>query len=174
MRQITSTITVAMALLMSASVALADDAADFLPNAMQTSMAQVELAKLAQKNAQSSGVNALGVRLQRDHARIGKILETVAQQKGVTTPVSLDGSRRAVIDALSDKTGAEFDAAYTMQMVTDQQKAIALFTAAADSGDPELGKIAKLALPTLREDEHLADSFAKLNPNYNVQAVARR
>jgi putative membrane protein len=159
---------------MTAGVALADDSSDFLSKAMQTSLAQVELGKLAQKSAQSSGVNALGARLERDHARIGKILSMVAQQKGMTTPVTLDGSRRAEIDALSDKTGAEFDAAYTTQMVSDQQKAIALFTAAAGSGDPDLRKIAKLALPTLRDDAHLADSFAKLNPSSGVQAVARR
>jgi putative membrane protein len=136
-------------------------------------MTQVELAKIAQKNAQSTGVNALGVRLQRDHARIGKILATVANQKGVTVPVSLDS--HAVIDSLSAKSGAEFDAAYSAQMVSDHEKAIALFSAAESSSDPDLRQIAKLALPTLREDERLAASFEKLNPSYNnVQAVARR
>jgi putative membrane protein len=163
-----------MALLMAAGVAAADASSDFLTKAMQASLGQVELGKLAQKNAQSSGVNALGVRLEHDHARIGKILTMVARQKGVTLPVALDGSRKSIVDALSAKTGAAFDAAYTAQMLSDHQKAIALFTTAANSSDPELNRIAKLALPTLREDERLAESFAKLNPGYDVQAVATR
>ena len=174
MRRTTSTMLVAMALLMAAAVAWADPSSDFLAKAMQASLGQVELGKLAQKNAQSSGVNALGVRLQHDHARIGKILTMVALKKGVTVPVALDGKRKSVVDALSARTGADFDAAYTAQMLSDHQKAIALFTAAAGSGDPDLSRIAQLALPTLREDEHLVESFAKLNPGYDVAAVATR
>ncbi len=166
----------AMALLMTSGLALADapqanPADEFLANALQTSMTQVELGKLAQKNAQSAGVNALGVRLQRDHARIGKMLATLANQKGVTVPVSLDS--HAAIDSLSAKSGAEFDAAYSAQMVRDHETAIALFTAAESSSDADLRQVARLALPTLREDERLAASFDKLNPN-SVQAVARR
>jgi len=67
----------------------------------------------------------------------------------MTTPVSLEGGGRSVIESLSTKSGAEFDAAYTAQMVRDQEKAVALFTAAADSGDPDLVQLAKWALPTL-------------------------
>jgi hypothetical protein len=59
-------------------------------------------------------------------------------------------------------------------MLSDHQKAIALYTTAATSSDPDLNRIATLALPTLREDERLAESFAKLNPGYDVQAVATR
>ena len=174
MRHASSTLIVAMTLFGMSGVARADAPADFLAKAMQTSMAEVELGKLAQKNAQSSGVNALGVRLERDHARIGKILAMIAREKGVTIPVSLDSGRRSVIDSLSAKRGAEFDAAYSAQMVSDHEKAVALFTATAESGDAELSRLAKLALPTLREDERLAGSFEKLNPGDNVQSVARR
>ncbi len=174
MRRTSSTLLVALTFLMAASAALADAPSDFLTKATQISMAEVALGKLAQKNAQSAGVNALGVRLERDHARIGKILATVAREKGVTVPVSLEGGGGSAMESLSAKTGAEFDAAYTAQMVSDQTKAVALFTAAAESGDADLSQLAKMVLPTLREDARLAGSFEKLNPGANVPAVASR
>jgi putative membrane protein len=173
MRRATSTLIVAVISVLTSAVALADAPSDFLTKAIQGSMAQIELGKLAQKNAESGGVNALGVRLERDHARIGKILATLAQQKGVTVPVALEGSRSVVRQSLSTKHGADFDAAYSLQMVSDHQKAIALFTAAADSTDPDVSQVAKMVLPVLREDERLASSFAKLNEG-NLQAITAR
>jgi len=56
MRNASSTRIVTLILLMAAGAAWADAQTDFLAKAMQTSMAEVELGKLAQKNAQSSGV----------------------------------------------------------------------------------------------------------------------
>lgn len=173
MRRATSTLIVAVMSLLTSAVALADAPSEFLAKAIQGSMTQVELGKLAQTNAASSGVNALGVRLARDHARIGKLLAMLAQEKGVTVPVALESSRAVERESLSAKHGAEFDAAYSTQMVSDHEKAVALFTAAADSSDPDVSQVAKLALPVLREDERLASSFAKLSEG-NVQAVAAR
>ena len=91
---------IAATLLLTTGAALADAPADLLARAMQVSMTQVELGKLAQKNAESSGVNALGVRLEHDHARIGKMLETIARDRQVAVPTSPDGSHRAVIESL--------------------------------------------------------------------------
>lgn len=146
-----------------------------LAKALQASMAEVELGKLAQKNAQSSGVNALGVRLQRDHARIGKILTAVSHERGMVAPVSLDSSQRAQIETLSAKSGADFDTAYVGQMVTNHNAAVVLFTALAQCDDPELSRLATRALPILREDQRLADSYEKLTPaDDGVQAVARK
>ncbi|MEJ0037638.1 MAG: DUF4142 domain-containing protein [Gammaproteobacteria bacterium] len=145
-----------------------------LVKAMQASMVQVELGRLAQKNAQSTGVNALGARMERDHARIGKILTAISRDKGIAVSASLDSSQRALVESLDAKKGAEFDAAYAEQMVSEHGKVIALFTAVADSGDADLARLAKRVLPMLVEDQRLAGSYAKLNPNYDMQAVARR
>lgn len=177
--RITGSILVAMVLAAISAVALADAPAvkpseHFLAKALQASMVEVELGKLAQKNAQSTGVNALGARMQRDHARIGKVLSSVLKERGMVVPTSVDISQRAQIDALGTKTGADFDAAYVDLMVSNHQDAIALYTAVAESGDPELSPLARMALPTLREDQRLAGSYEKLNGSPDLQAVAAR
>jgi putative membrane protein len=154
---------IALILIGAASTAVADGTDEqFLVKAMQASMLEVQLGKLAQKNAQSTGVYALGERLARDHARIGKMLVNLSQEKGIAVPV-LDGSSREVVDTLADKRGADFDAAYTVQMVSTHAKAVALFTAVAESNDSELSLFAKRVLPMLREDGRLAGSYEKMS-----------
>ena len=172
MLRASSTLIIAAMTLLASTVALAEEPSDFLAKAIQVSKTEIELGKLAQRNAESSGVNALGARIERDHARIGKMLAILAQQKGVAVPVALESSGMAV-QSLSAKRGAQFDAAYSTQMVSDHETAIALFTAAANGSDPDLRQAAKLALPILREDERLASSFEKLSAG-NLQAVAAR
>jgi putative membrane protein len=177
MRHIIAKMIVAVALLMTAGVALADASSDFLAKAMQNSMAQVELGKLAQKNAESTGVNALGARLQRDHTRISKAFATVVRNKGMVVPVALESDQRAEIEALSTKRGADFDVAYVEQMVSNHEEAIARFTALANGSDQELGRLAKSALPLLQEDQRLVSSYEKLNnpaPVDNVPSLARQ
>jgi putative membrane protein len=171
---------VAIMLLTMAGAAAADAPASStqqdLTMALQASMAQVELGKLAQKNAQSTGVNALGARLQRDHTRISKAFATVVRNKGMVVPVALESGQRAAIEALSAKRGADFDVAYVVQMASNHEEAIALFTTLANGSDQELGRLAKSALPLLQEDQRLVSSYEKLNaaPVDNVPALARK
>jgi len=156
------------------AVPAAGSSEQFLAKALQASMVEVELGKLAQKNAQSTGVNALGERMQRDHARIVKVLSGLSRSKGMTVPTSLDSGQLAQIESLGTKTGADFDTAYVELMVRKHEEAMVLYTAVAEGSDPELSQVAKLALPTLREDQRLAGSYEKLNADSDVQAVAAR
>ena len=173
---------VAMVLLAMTGAALADTAAvpaggpseQFLAKALQASMVEVELGKLAQKNAQSTGVNALGDRMRRDHSRIVKVLSAASRSKGMTVPTSLESGQRAQIESLGTKSGADFDAAYVELMVRTHEEAMARYTAVAEGSDPELSQLAKVALPTLREDQRLAGSYEKLTAAAGLQAVARR
>src|SRR3954454_17724821 len=93
--RVSAPIVVTLALLLTAGAASAETPAgnsseQLLAKALQRSMVQVELGKLAQRNAQSTEVNALGDRLARDHARIGKILAAVSRDRGMTVATSLD------------------------------------------------------------------------------------
>lgn len=146
----------------------------FLEKATQNAMTEVALGKLAEKNARSMGINALGSRLARDHARMNTILGQISQDKGLPVVTSLDSDHRAIVERLSSKTGAEFDIAYAALMVSDHAKAIALFSEAAESDDPDLAAFAKSALPALREQKRLADSFQKMTSNYHLEPAVQR
>ena len=162
----------AVLLMAAAGTALADASSDqFIVKAMQNSMLEVQLGKLAQKNAQTTGVYALGERLARDHARISKMLAVIIKAKGIEVPASLDASYSDVVETLANKNGPEFEAAYTEQMVNAHEKAIVLFTTVAEGNDPELSHFAKQVLPMLREDVRLASSYEKMSA---ITTVASR
>jgi len=146
----------------------------FLEKATQNAMTEVELGKLAEKNARSMGINALGGRLARDHARMNKILGLISQDKGLSVPMALDSDHRAIVESLRTKTGAEFDVAYASLMVSDHASAIALFSEAAASEDEDIAAFAKSALPALREQKRLADNFQKMTANYRLETTAQR
>lgn len=145
----------------------------FLAQATQNAMTEVALGKLAEKNARSMGINALGSRMVRDHSRMNRILRLISSDKGISVPSSLDAEHRAIVDSLGLKTGAEFDVAYATMMVSDHAKAIALFSEAAQSEDEDVAVFAKSALPALREQKRLADSFQKMAAGYRVEPAAR-
>jgi putative membrane protein len=141
----------------------------FLTEAIQDAMTEVELGKLAQRNARSTGVNALGSRLARDHGRMNSILSLICRDKGVTVPTALDSEHRAIVDGLSAMSGTQFDIAYTALLVSNHADAITVFSEAAQGDDAALAAFAKSALPALREHKRLADSFQKMTAGYDVQ-----
>jgi putative membrane protein len=148
--------------------------AAFITEAGQNALTAVELGKLAQKNARSRGISALGSRLARDHSRMNAVLNLISREKGLDAPVELDGEHRAIVDRLSALSGVEFDSAYATLMASDHANAITLFTQAAEGDDPDLAEFAKRTLPSLREHKRLADVYVKVATDNGLEQVTRR
>jgi putative membrane protein len=148
--------------------------AAFIVEAGQNALTAVELGKLAQKNASSPGISALGSRLARDHGRMSSLLGLIAREKGFEAPVELDAEHRAVVERLSALSGVEFDSAYTTLMASDHANAITLFMQAAKGDDPDLAEFARRTLPSLREHKRLADVYVKIATDNGLEQVARR
>lgn len=153
----------------AAGSAAASASEAFLQTALLSSRAEVELGELAQKNAGSTGVNALGTRLARDHKRIGKILEMLSQERGLVIPAAQVSDQRSVIDELSSKKGEEFDAAYAERMVISHSALIELFDEATTSDDPDVAAFAQQALPLLKEGKRLAEVYRDVTSRGRTQ-----
>jgi len=95
----------------------------------------------------------------RDHSKANEQLASLAKSKGLSVPLSLDAEHRAIVQKLSNKKGAEFDAAYVKQMQEDHANTVALFQSATKSTDADLAAFANNTLPTLEQHEHLADDL---------------
>jgi putative membrane protein len=140
--------------------------AQFLQKAMLGSMLEVELGEVAQRNAATTGIHALGSRMVRDHGKIGRILQMLSKDKGVVVPASLASDDRSTVTALSTKTGVEFDAAYAQRMVVSHEKLIALFDEATTGSDPDVAEFARRALPILREGKRLAEVYREVTSRH--------
>ena len=127
---------------------------------------EVELGRLAQQRGGGGEVKRFGERMVQDHTRLNADLQRIAAARGVPLPTKLGREREAVLDQISRLSGAEFDSAYSKQVVMDHQRAVASFDQQAlTARDPELKAWAAQALPTLRE--HLQTARA-LSPNVTL------
>jgi len=136
--------------------------ADFIKEAAQGGMVEVELGKLAQEKASNDKVKQFGKRMEQDHSKANSELKKLASNKGVEIPTTLDSKHQSKIDKLTKLSGAEFDKEYTDDMVSDHKDDIKKFQSVADKGkDADLKKFASKTLPTLKQHLQLAESAAQ-------------
>ena len=133
----------------------------FLIEAAQGGMAEVQLGQLAQQRAASSAVKQFGLRMVQDHTQANNQLLQLSTQKGVTLPPELDARHAAVREQLSQLSGSSFDQAYMNAMIQDHIDTISLFQREAEQGQAQDVKAwASSTLPTLQEHLQMARTVA--------------
>lgn len=137
----------------------APDPSEFVKKATQDGMTEVKAAKVALTKSQDPTIRSFAQRMVADHTKAGTELATIAMTKGLEVPSDLDAEHQKMVDALSVKTGSEFDLTYSQHMNMDHSKAIELFESAANSSDADLAGFAKKTLPTLKEHKKLAEKL---------------
>lgn len=100
-----------------------------------------------------------------DHGKVNAELRSLAQRKKleVEDDASLTDKAKA---SLLDLRDASFDPAYANNQVAAHEKAVELFTRAADNlTDPDLQAFARTQLPTLKHHLEMARALAKAHPS---------
>jgi len=134
---------------------------DFIKEAAQGGMMEVQLGKAAQEKASNEKVKDFGKRMEQDHSKANDELKKIASDKGVQLSSDLDKKHKSKMDKLAKLSGAEFDRQYMRDMVSDHKDDIKKFQNEADKGkDADLKKFASQTLPTLKEHLQLAESAA--------------
>ena len=124
---------------------------NFVMQAAQTGMLEVQLGKLAVQRGSSAGVKQYGQQMVDEHTQANQELMQLAMQKGVEVPTEMSSQNKALIDRLSGLSGTSFDTAYKQAMLDSHKQAIALFQAQSQQGqDPELKAWATKTLPNLQ------------------------
>jgi putative membrane protein len=133
----------------------------FVTKAAEGGKAEVELAALAQQKASSDAVKSLAKRIADDHQQANRDLETIAGQKNISLPDSLNAEHAALKSKLEAASGAAFDQQYVAAMIKDHKKDIGEFQhAAAHAADADIKAFASKTLPTLQEHLRQAESAA--------------
>jgi putative membrane protein len=148
--------------------------ATFVKKAAQAGLTEVALAKQASSQAQDPKVKQFAEHMVQDHSNANDQLTSIARQKGLEVPSSLDAEHEAIVKKMSSKSGAAFDAAYSKQMVTDHKKAVALFEGASKSSDSDLAAFAQKTLPTLKEHEQMAHELPGVMHSASATDSARQ
>lgn len=138
----------------SAQGQLSKDDRNFIMEAAQGGMMEVQMGKLAQEKGQSDGVKQFGKRLEEDHSKANQELMDIAKKNGVNVPASLDKKHQAQVEKMSKVKPDEFDRRFAKEMVDDHEKDVKKFRRQAEKGqNAELKQFAGKTTPIL--EEHL-------------------
>jgi putative membrane protein len=135
---------------------------EFVMNAAEANIAEIDLGTLAQAKALSTDVKTFGKRMVDDHQKALDRLKTVATSEKITLPTHLDSKDQSLKDRLETLSGAAFDRAYMNAMVRDHRQDVANFRAEMkDAKVADVKQYATATLPTLEEHLRLAQSTDK-------------
>ncbi len=127
------------------------DDAQFLVNAAEINLEEIQLAELAEHNSNVTEVKNLGKMMEEEHSKCLSDLAGLAKKKSITIPTSATEKAQNTYKDLSKKTGLDFDKKYCDMMVSGHKDAIALFEkASTESVDADIKEWALATLPTLR------------------------
>jgi putative membrane protein len=125
--------------------------AEFLVNAAEINLEEIQLGQLAQQNGKTTHVRELGKMMEEAHTQSMNDLTILAQNKMISIPTSPTDDAKDTYERLNKKTGKDFDEAYADKMVSKHKDAVKAFEKAAeDCNDPEIKNWAATSLPNLR------------------------
>lgn len=140
---------------------------NFIMNASQGGMKEVNTGKLAETKAQSSDLKSFAMRMVNDHTKANmQLMKIVKAEKYdfITPPASTTAPDPLLVSC----SKSDFDKIYIKMMIMDHKQTIKLFQNAADNAvDQQIKEFAEATLPTLKM--HLAD-IEKIAKQMGLQA----
>lgn len=131
--------------------------AEFVRDAADGGMAEVQLANIAKQKASSQAVKDFAQMMIDDHSKANDELKDLATTENLTVPSSISSDQQSEIDKLNRLSGTEFDQEYMDFMVDDHKKDVDKFEEASKNiTDPQLKAWVDKTLPTLRHHLDMA------------------
>jgi putative membrane protein len=129
----------------------------FVKDSGAANMAEVELGRLAATKASREEVKKFGQQMVDEHEKANDELKTIAKNKNIALPETMDAAHKAVHDRLARLSGAAFDRSYMREMVAGHRKVAAEFRTESSSGkDNDVKAYAAKMLPTI--EQHLKEA----------------
>lgn len=147
----------------NATLGIAPKTQDFVTEAAQSDMLEIETSKLAQANGNAS-IKAFATQMVADHTKTSAELKAaIADNKiAVTVPSSLDKAHQDKLDKLKKLQGAEFVKEYKSMQVSAHKDAVSLFERYAKGGEnTQLKTWAGKTLPALQHHLQMAQDMEK-------------
>lgn len=101
-----------------------EDDADFLIDAAEINLCEIEIGKLAQEKGVSPDVKNFGKMLVADHQKALEETKALAAKKAITLPTAITEDGREKHDKLKAESAADFDKKFANMMVDGHEDAI--------------------------------------------------
>jgi putative membrane protein len=129
-----------------------EDDSQFLVDAAEVDMKEIELGKLAQTKATNADVKAFAKMMIDEHTKSSADTKALAGKKNVSLPMALTDKGQDAMKDLNDETGMDFDKKYVDMMVDGHEKTIDKMEKASEKAKEEDVRMwAANMLPTLRK-----------------------
>ncbi|AEI51815.1 DUF4142 domain-containing protein [Runella slithyformis] len=136
--------------------------ANFLSDAANRGILEVELGKLAIQKASSAPVKAFAQMMVNDHTKANNDLKALADQMKLRIPASLSDQNRMKIEAITKNDDKDFDREYIHAMVKNHRTTTEIFQSEAHDGYDSLIKAyASKTLPVLMHHREMAEKLSK-------------
>jgi len=124
---------------------------DFVTKAVESCLAEIDLGRLAAKQAEDGEVRKFARRMIDDHEGLRKELAGLLDGKRIELPERADAEHQLIAKRLAAKKGPPFDQTYLERRVGDQEAVLGMFERQARFGrDDRVKDWAGKKLPDLR------------------------
>ncbi|HEX8548404.1 MAG TPA: DUF4142 domain-containing protein, partial [Cytophagaceae bacterium] len=121
---------------------------DFMVNVALSNLAEIELGQVAATRGALDTVKAYGRAMVAEHTLAQNELKTLAANKQVTLPTTLDTMHVALKQRLQNLSGRQFDSVYVNSQIMDHTKTKAIFETEINAGkDADVKSYANKNLP---------------------------
>ena len=114
------------------SVDSKEDDSEFLVDATEINLEEIEIGKLAQTKSTNPEVKKFGKMLVDEHTKSADEVKAIAQSRNFSLPTSITEEGKDEYDKLNEKTGVDFDKKFADMMVDGHEKAIDKFKKASE------------------------------------------
>jgi len=137
---------------------LANADQNFLNEAVEGDLAEIDVGKLAQEKGQNQDVKQFGRMLEQDHSQNLQKAKQTAQEMGFKPPTEPNAKQKQMYEQLSKLSGEQFDRQFAQDMVNDHKQDISKFEKEAKSKGP-FADFARQTIPTLEKHLQTAESL---------------
>lgn len=114
-------------------------------------MNEIGLSQTALARSSNEEVKQFAQKMVDDHTAAGEELKSLATDKNVTLPTTMDSKHMSLNTKLTNMTGMDFDKEYMKAMVKDHEATISLLAKEANSGkDADAKALASKLLPIVQ------------------------
>jgi len=149
----------------------------FVMDAAQGGMAEVQLSQLALQRSTDPQVKQFAQQMIQEHTRANEQLMRLAAQKGITPPPTVGPKYQAAMARLMQLSGASFDQAYMNEAgVNSHMESAAVYQRQAALGqDPDLKAFAAGILPRVQDHLQMAATMTgyRFAQNNNARPALR-
>jgi putative membrane protein len=131
----------------------------FIASASLELITEAQVGRLAMERSHTESLRHFAHAMIDVYERAVADIARIATRRTLPVPVSLDEEHRQIVERMGEKSGRDFDFAYTSRMLDGHQDAITLFKRGQRIKNPELSALASRTLSVLETRYHRTKSL---------------